>query len=86
MAFDLEEQRYNLDQARSELQEAEQEIVKLQADARVQAANDQVALLDARRQARRAGEGQRVRRQHRGREEPRALEETSRRSPSSQTM
>jgi multidrug resistance efflux pump len=54
VAFDLEEQRYNLEQARSELQEAEEEIVKLQADARVQAANDQVALLEARYAVRRA--------------------------------
>lgn len=54
MTFDLEEQHYNLAQARSELLEAEQELVKLDADARVQAADDQVALLKARYALRRA--------------------------------
>jgi HlyD family secretion protein len=54
MAFDLEEQQYNLAQARSELLEAEQEIVKLAADARVQTADDAVALLKARYALRRA--------------------------------
>jgi HlyD family secretion protein len=46
--FDPSEQRYKLDQSNSELQEAEQEIIKAKADARVQAAQDKVALLKAR--------------------------------------
>jgi biotin carboxyl carrier protein len=54
LAFDPAEQQYNLDQARSELEEAEQELVKLDADTRVQAANDQVNLLHARYEVRRA--------------------------------
>lgn len=54
MRFDLEEQLYNLDQAKSELHEAEQEIAKLAADARVQTADDQVKLLEARYAVRRA--------------------------------
>jgi HlyD family secretion protein len=54
LAFDPAEQQYNLDQARSELEEAEQELVKLDADTRVQAADDQVALLHARYEVRRA--------------------------------
>jgi HlyD family secretion protein len=54
LAFDLEEQHYNLAQSSSELAEAEQEIIKLKADARVQAAQDQVALLQARYALRRA--------------------------------
>jgi len=52
--FDLAEQQYNLEQAKSELHEALQEIAKLQADARVQAADDQVKLLEARYAVRRA--------------------------------
>jgi HlyD family secretion protein len=54
LAFDPAEQQYNLDQARSELEEAEQELVKLDADTRVQAADDQVNLLHARYEVRRA--------------------------------
>ncbi|MFZ0762004.1 MAG: efflux RND transporter periplasmic adaptor subunit [Candidatus Sulfotelmatobacter sp.] len=46
--FDPTEQRYNLEQNRSELLEAEQEIAKAEADAAVQAAQDKVALLKAR--------------------------------------
>jgi HlyD family secretion protein len=54
LAFDPAEQQYKLDQARSELEEAEQELVKLDADAKVQAADDQVAVLHARYEVRRA--------------------------------
>ena len=54
LAFDPAEQQYKLDQARSELEEAEQELVKLDADTKVQAADDQVALLHARYEVRRA--------------------------------
>ena len=43
--FDPAEQRYNLDQAKSEMEEADEEIAKLDADAKVQAATDQVAEL-----------------------------------------
>ena len=46
--FDPAEQRYNLDQAKSEMEEADEEIAKLDADAKVQAATDQVAELHAR--------------------------------------
>ena len=52
--FDRAEQQYNLQQAESELAEAEQEIAKLQADAKVQTATDQLALLHARHEVRRA--------------------------------
>jgi multidrug efflux pump subunit AcrA (membrane-fusion protein) len=52
--FDPAEQRYNLEQSRSELLEAQQEITKAQADAAVLAAQDKVALLKARFDARRA--------------------------------
>jgi HlyD family secretion protein len=46
--FDPSEQRYLLEQNRSELLQAEQEITKAKADAAVQAAQDKVALLKAR--------------------------------------
>src|SRR5215472_3038070 len=46
--FDPSEQRYKLDQSRSELLQAEQEITKARADAAVTAAQDKVALLKAR--------------------------------------
>lgn len=46
--FDPSEQHYKLEQSRSELMEAEQEITKAQADAVVLAAQDKVALLKAR--------------------------------------
>ena len=46
--FDPSEQRYKLDQSRSELLQAEQEITKAKADAAVTAAQDKVALLKAR--------------------------------------
>jgi HlyD family secretion protein len=52
--FDPAEQQYLLEQSRSELQEAEQEIVKMKADAAVQAASAKVALLTARFDVRRA--------------------------------
>ena len=46
--FDPADQQYALEQSRSELAEAEQEIVKMKADAAVQGAQDEVALLTAR--------------------------------------
>ena len=54
MEFDPADQQYALEQARSELEEAEQGIVKMKADATVQVAQDQVALLTARFDVRRA--------------------------------
>jgi len=52
--FDPAEQHYNLEQNRSELLQAEQEITKAKADAAVTAAQDKVALLKARFDVRRA--------------------------------
>jgi HlyD family secretion protein len=52
--FDPSEQRYNQEQSRSELLQAEQEIAKAKADRAVQAAQDKVALLKARYDVRRA--------------------------------
>lgn len=52
--FDPADQQYALEQARSDLAEAEQEIVKMKADAAVQRAQDEVALLTARFDVRRA--------------------------------
>ena len=52
--FDLSEQEERLAQAKSELAQAEQEIAKLRADMVVQRAQDQVALLTARFDVRRA--------------------------------
>jgi multidrug efflux pump subunit AcrA (membrane-fusion protein) len=52
--FDPADQQYALEQARSELDEAEQGIVKIKADAAVQAAEDEVALLTARFDVRRS--------------------------------
>lgn len=46
--FDPSEQRYKLEQSRSELLQAEQEIIKAKADAAVLKAQDKVALLKAR--------------------------------------
>ena len=54
MEFDPSEQHFKLDQNRSELQQAEQEITKAKADAAVVAAQDKVALLKARYDVRRA--------------------------------
>jgi HlyD family secretion protein len=54
MEFDPSEQRYKVDQNRSELLQAEEEITKSKADAAVVAAQDKVALLKARFDVRRA--------------------------------
>jgi multidrug efflux pump subunit AcrA (membrane-fusion protein) len=54
MEFDPSEQRFKLDQNRSELLQAEQEITKAKADAAVVGAQDKVALLKARFDVRRA--------------------------------
>jgi multidrug resistance efflux pump len=54
MEFDPADQQHALEQSRSELLEAEQEIVKMRADAAVQAAQDQVERLTARFDVRRA--------------------------------
>jgi HlyD family secretion protein len=54
MEFDPSEQLYKLDQNRSELLQAEQEITKAKADAAVVTAQDKVALLKARYDVRRA--------------------------------
>jgi len=54
MEFDPSEQNYKLDQNRSELLQAEQEITKAKADAAVTTAQDRVALLKARFDVRRA--------------------------------
>jgi multidrug efflux pump subunit AcrA (membrane-fusion protein) len=51
--FDPSDQQYALEQAKSELDEAEQGIVKIRADAAVQAAQDEVALLTAKFDVRR---------------------------------
>lgn len=48
LEFDPSQQQYSLAQNRSDLQQAEQEIIKAKADAAVQAAEDQTALLKAR--------------------------------------
>lgn len=53
MEFDPADQQYNLEQARSDLAEAEQQIVKMKADTEVQASEDRVALLTARYDVRR---------------------------------
>jgi len=45
--FDPSEQQFKLEQNRSELEQADQEIIKAKADAAVQAATDKVALLKA---------------------------------------
>jgi len=52
--FDAAEQEFNLEQARFDLQLAEQDIVKADAQAAVLAADDEVALLHARYDVRRA--------------------------------
>ncbi|HZD93500.1 MAG TPA: efflux RND transporter periplasmic adaptor subunit [Candidatus Sulfotelmatobacter sp.] len=52
--FDPSEQEFNLEQSRSQLAEADQEITKAKADAEVKAAEDKVALLKARFDVRRA--------------------------------
>jgi multidrug resistance efflux pump len=52
--FDPTEQEYNVEQSRFELQQAEQEIAKLKADTAVQQSQDEVSLLQARFALRRA--------------------------------
>ena len=52
--FDASEQEFNLEQARFDLQLAQQDIVKADAEAAVQTAEDEVALLHARYDVRRA--------------------------------
>ena len=52
--FDAAEQEFNLEQAKFDLQLAEQEIVKAEAEAAVQVADDEVALLHAQYDVRRA--------------------------------
>ncbi|HET9372055.1 MAG TPA: hypothetical protein VFO19_17465, partial [Vicinamibacterales bacterium] len=47
MAFDPADQQYALEEALSQLAEAEQEIIKRRADIAAQTANDKVALLTA---------------------------------------
>jgi len=54
LEFDRAEQQYNLQQAASELAEADQEIVKLEADSKVQAAQDRLNLLHSQHEVRRA--------------------------------
>jgi len=54
LEFDPSQQEYNLAQNRSDLLQAEQEIVKAKADAAVQTAEDQTALLKARYKVRQA--------------------------------
>ncbi len=54
MQFDPSEQEYKVEQSRSELLQADQEITKAKADAAVVAAQDKVALLKARFDVRRA--------------------------------
>lgn len=52
--FDPSEQQYNLEQSRSQLAEANQQIVKAKTDAEVKVAEDKVALLKAKFDVRRA--------------------------------
>ena len=52
--FDAADQQFALEQAKSEVAEAEQEVVKMEADAAVQKAQDEVAVLTARFEVRRA--------------------------------
>jgi HlyD family secretion protein len=54
MEFDSSDQEFNLEQARFDLQLAEQDIVKADAQTAVQVADDEVALLHARYDVRRA--------------------------------
>ncbi|HLY61443.1 MAG TPA: HlyD family efflux transporter periplasmic adaptor subunit [Terriglobia bacterium] len=54
LEFDPSEQEFNLDQAKSDVAQAEQEITKSKADAAVQASQDEVDLLKARFDVRRA--------------------------------
>jgi HlyD family secretion protein len=52
--FDPSEQEYNLEQSKSQLAEADQQIIKLKADQAVKAAQNKVALLKAQYSVRRA--------------------------------
>jgi len=52
--FDPSEQEYNLEQSRSQLAEADQQIIKAKADAAVKAAEDKVTLLKSKFDVRRA--------------------------------
>jgi HlyD family secretion protein len=52
--FDPSEQEYNLEQSRSQLEEADQQIIKLKADQAVKAAQNNVTLLKAQYSVRRA--------------------------------
>jgi HlyD family secretion protein len=54
LAFDPSQQEYNLGENRSDLEQAEQEIAKANADAAVQTAEDKTALLKAKYAVRRA--------------------------------
>src|SRR6266446_6208874 len=54
LEFDPSQQKYNMEQNRSDLQQAEQEIAKAKADAAVQTAEDKTALLKAKYAVRRA--------------------------------
>jgi multidrug efflux pump subunit AcrA (membrane-fusion protein) len=54
LEFDPSQQEYNREQNQSDLEQAEQEIVKAQADAAVQTAEDRTALLKAKYAVRRA--------------------------------
>jgi HlyD family secretion protein len=54
LEFDPSQQEYNLEQNRSDLEQADQEIVKAKADAAVQTAEDQTALLKAKYAVRKA--------------------------------
>ncbi|HEX7958288.1 MAG TPA: hypothetical protein VF493_00120, partial [Terriglobales bacterium] len=54
LQFDPSEQEYNFEQNESQLRQAEQDIAKARADAAVQAAQDETALLKARFDVRRA--------------------------------
>ena len=54
LEFDPSQQEYNLAQNRSDLEQADQEIVKARADAAVQTAEDQTALLKAKYAVRKA--------------------------------
>jgi biotin carboxyl carrier protein len=54
LEFDPSQQEYNLGQNRSDLEQADQEIVKAKADAAVQTAEDQTALLKAKYAVRKA--------------------------------
>ena len=54
MEFDPDQQQFALDQALSEVAEAEQQVIQRQADIEARAAQDQVTLLNARYRVRRA--------------------------------